>query len=158
MNITLIIIALVLFAVMYITKRRYGLLALAMVAGSIISASWSGYVTTLLQDQGVKLLSPPLNVVVAVVLIILPAVFLLFVGPKYRQKWQQITGSLLFALLGTLLIAVAISRETPTAIADNQVAVMAAQAYPLIIVIGVTVAIIDTMLAHMPKKGRSSLD
>lgn len=134
------------------------MLGLALVAGSIISASWSGYVTTLLQGQGIELLSPPLNVVVAVVLILLPAIFLLFVGPKYHKKWQQILGSLLFSLLGTLLITVAISRESPQVITDNQVAVMAAQSYPLIIVIGVALAIVDTIVAHLPKKGKKSDD
>jgi hypothetical protein len=158
MNITLIIIALLLFSLAFVTKRRWGLLGLALVAGSIISASWSSYVTTALQTQGIKLLSPPLNVVVAVCLIILPALILLFVGPKYHKKWQRVTGSLLFAALATLLIAIAIFREAPNLMADSQVGALATQAYPLIIVVGVIVAIVDTVMAHWPQKGRHSSD
>lgn len=158
MNITLLIIMLILLAVVYLSKRRYGLLGLALIAGSIISASWSTYVTVMLQLQGVRLLSPPLNVVVAIVLLLLPVVFLLFVGPTYRKKWQKISGSLLFAILATLLIAAAIMRETPSLMADSQVGAIATQAYPLIIVVGVTVAIVDTVMAHRPKKGKKSAD
>jgi hypothetical protein len=158
MNITLIIIALILFVIIYTTKRRYGLLALAVVAGSIISASWSTYVTAVLQLQGVKLLSPPLNAVVATLLIVLPATLLLFVGPKYKKKWQRAVGSLLFAVFGTLLIVIALAREVPDLMADNQIGTIAIQNYPIIIVVGVVLAIGDTILAHWSKSGKKSAD
>ncbi len=157
MNITILIIALIILATIYFSKRRYGLLGLALIAGSIISASWTSYVTLTLQLQGIRLLSPPLNVVVAVILLLLPAVFLLFVGPKYRKKWQRISGSFLFALLGTLLVTAAIARESPELI-DGPIAQAIIQVYPLIIVVGVALAIIDTVMAHAPKKGKKSAD
>ena len=158
MNITLIILALILFAAIYASKRRYGLLALALVAGSIVSASWTAYVTLSLQMQGIKLLSPPLNVVVAIVLILLPAVFLLIAGPKYNKSMQRIIGSLLCALLGTLLIVVAIVREAPDLMAGNQTGMIVTDVYALVIVIGVALAIIDTVMAHLPKKRKNSGD
>ena len=158
MNITLIILALLLFFTAYVSKRRYGLAGLALVAGSIISASWTSYVTIALQEQGIRLLSPPLNVVVAIILIILPAIFLLVVGPKYHKKMQKILGSVLFALLGILLIIMAIMREAPDLMSDGQVGSMVTDSYAFIIVIGVTFAIIDTVMAHLPRKGKKSDD
>lgn len=158
MNITLIILALILFAAAYASKRRYGLLALALVAGSIISASWTAYVTLSLQTQGIKLLSPPLNVVVAIILIVLPAVFLLVAGPKYHKSMQRVAGSVLFALLGTLLIVVAIMREAPDLMADSPIGAVVTDAYALVIVVGVTLAIMDTVMAHLPRKRKNSGD
>lgn len=158
MNITLLIITAILLSLVYFSKRRYGLLALALVAGSIISASWSSYVTIMLQIQGIKLISPPLKVVVAVILVVLPAILLLFVGPKYRKKWQRIIGGVLFGVLGGLLIAAAIAREGPDLMTGNQVGAIATRAYALIVVIGVVLAIADTILAHLPKKGRKPTD
>ncbi len=158
MNITLIIIALVLFVVVYFSKRRYGLLSLALIAGSIISASWTAYLTVMLQIQGLQLTSPPLSVVVGLALIVLPVFFLLFVGPKYRKKWQRIVGSLLFAALGTLLAAGAIAREAPQLMTDSQIGTIATQTYALIIVVSVGLAIGDTVMAHLPKKGKKSAD
>jgi hypothetical protein len=158
MNITLVIIVIILFAVVYFAKRRFGMLALAMVAGSIISASWSGYVTIVLQLQGVRLISPPLNVVVAGMLIVLPAAFLLFVGPTYRKKWQRIVGSLLLSIFGIVLITAAIQREAPTLLLGNQVITNALQFYPVVLVVGVILAIADTVHAHLPRKNRKHID
>ncbi len=160
MNITLLIIAVIFFAVGYIAKRRFGLLGLALIAGSIVSANWSDYVAFTLQFQGVKLLSPPLNVVTAVALLVLPAFFLLFVGPKYHKKWQKIAGSVLFSMLGTLLVATAIAREAAPSLImpDSQSWAAIAQAYPLIIAAGVALAVGDTVMAHLPKKGKKSTD
>lgn len=158
MNISLIIIAVILFIVVYFSKRRYGLLSLALIAGSIISASWTTYLTAMLQIQGLQLISPPLGVVVSLALIVFPVIFLLFVGPKYRKKWQRVVGSLLFAALGALLAAVAIAREAPQLMTGSEIGTIATQTYPLIIVVGVGLAIGDTVMAHLPKKGRKSTD
>ena len=158
MNISLIIIAIALFAVVYFNKRRFGLLALALVAGSIISASWTSFATITLQAQGFKLLSPPLNMVVGVALLLLPPVILLFVGPTYRKKWQRVAGSVLFAVFGLLLIVSVMQREASALIGDNQVASLTTQYYPFIIVVGVAIAIIDTVHTHLSAKNKKHAD
>ena len=154
MNTTLIVITLILFAVVYASKRRFGLLGLALVAGSIISASWASYVTVVLQVQGIALLSPPLKVVVAALLVVLPVLFLVIVGPTYRKKWQRLSGSFLLSLFGTALMAAAIAREAPELAQGNIVIHIITQTYPIILVAGVILAILDIIVTYFPKKGR----
>lgn len=93
-----------LFAATYFTRRRYGVLALALCAGSILSGLWAADVTPLVREAGVELLSPPLASVVATSLVLFPAVILLFSGPKYTKRLPRLIGSVLFALLATALI------------------------------------------------------
>ncbi len=98
--IILIIIGL-LFALTYFTRRRFGVLGLALAAGYLLSEMWTGDVTPFIEGAGVELLAPPLKSVVAAGLIILPAVMLLFSGPAYHKRWQRLIGAAAFALLAT---------------------------------------------------------
>jgi len=154
MNTTLIAITLILFAVVYASKRRFGLLGLALVAGSIISASWASYATVMLQVYGLNLVSPPLKVVVAALLVVLPVLILIIVGPTYRKKWQRLSGALLLSLFGTALMAAAIAREAPELAQGNIVIHIITQTYPIILVAGVILAILDIIVTYFPKKGR----
>lgn len=106
MALLLLIIIAVLFAAAYFTKRRFGVLGLALCAGSLVSATWANDLTPIIQEAGVELLSPPLTMVVAVMLVLLPAVVLLFSGPTYKRLWQRIFGAAAFALLATSLLLV----------------------------------------------------
>ena len=98
--IILIIIGL-LFTLTYFTRRRFGVLGLALAAGFLLSEMWTGDVTPFIEGAGVELLSPPLKSVVAAGLILLPAVTLLFSGPSYHKRWQRLVGATAFALLAT---------------------------------------------------------
>jgi len=102
----LLIIIAALFATAYFTKRRFGVLGLALCAGSLISSMWTADVTPLIQSAGIRLLAPPLSTVVAVGLVLLPAVLLLFSGPSYPKGWQRIVGAAAFALLATSFLLV----------------------------------------------------
>lgn len=102
----LIIVIAILFAVAYFTKRRFGILGLALCAGALLSEMWTTTITPLIRDAGVQLLTPPLAMVVAVGLILLPAIVLLFNGPKYSKLTHRIVGAVAFALLATSFLLV----------------------------------------------------
>lgn len=106
MAMLLVIIVVILFAAAYFTKRRFGVLGLALCAGSLLAGMWTADVTPLVQKAGVQLLSPPLTTVVAVVLVLLPAILLFFSGPSYKHLWQRIIGAAAFALLATAFLLV----------------------------------------------------
>lgn len=106
MAMLLIIIIVLLFVTAYFTKRRFGVLGLALCAGSLLSVMWTADVTPLIQNAGIRLLTPPLATVVAVGLVLLPAVLLLFSGPSYHKLWQRVVGAAAFALLATSLLLV----------------------------------------------------
>lgn len=98
------IIAASLFAATYFTRRRFGVLGLALCAGFILSTLWAADVTPLVREAGVELLSPPLASVVAATLVLLPAIILLFSGPTYSKRLPRLLGSLAFALLAAALL------------------------------------------------------
>jgi hypothetical protein len=93
-----------LFLVAFMTKRRFGLLGLALATGAYLSTLLVGDVTPLIARAGVVLTQPPLETVVAAGLILLPAVLLLLSGPTYRMPLQRIIGALLFTVLAGVLL------------------------------------------------------
>lgn len=144
-----------LFVMAYATNRRFGVLGLALAAGSLLSANFTGLLTPFIQQQGFVLVSPPLSLVVAAALILLPPTLLLFSGPSYQGTWQKLLGAAGFAVLGfTFLIEPligALQLEGPSLALANFVHTYAS----IIIVAGIVIAIADTLLTgKSPRKKR----
>lgn len=93
-----------LFATAFFTKRRFGVLGLALAAGSILSSLWVGDLTPIIANAGIILVKPPLESVVSAALILLPAVLLLSSGPTYKSMIQRVVGALAFAVLAIALL------------------------------------------------------
>lgn len=151
----LIVIAL-LFVVAFFTKRRFGVLGLALAAGSILSAFWTEKMTSVVERSGVSLVAPPTISVVAVALVLLPAVLLLFSGPSYSGKLLRAGGALAFAVLATAFLSEYIgmsldlsgqSKTIYDAIVDNRV---------YIVTVGLILAIIDVLAIHTKRGARGS--
>lgn len=151
MALFLLVIIAILFATAYLTKRRFGVLGLALCAGSLLSTMWTGEVTPLIQEAGLRLLTPPLATVVAVVLVLLPAVLLLFNGPTYKRLWQRIIGASAFALLATSFLLVPLgtglvlddtTQEYYNFLVDNR---------NIIITVAIAYAIFDIVTYKPPK-------
>lgn len=102
--IIVLILIVTLFAIAFFTKRRYGILALGLVTGAMLSTLWVGDLTPIIAQAGFVLVRPPLESVVASALTLLPAILLLLSGPKYHKTFQRLLGGLLFALLATVLL------------------------------------------------------
>ncbi|USN96780.1 MAG: hypothetical protein H6797_01080 [Candidatus Nomurabacteria bacterium] len=98
----LIIIIAILFAFTYVTRRRFGVLGLALCAGYLLSTMWTSQVTPWVEGAGFDLLTPPLSSVVAATLVLLPpVVLLLFGGPTYNGPFLRLIGAVAFSLLAT---------------------------------------------------------
>lgn len=89
----------ILFAVVFFTKRRFGLLGLALAAGSILSGLWSQDLTPLIRQMGLEIISPPLSSIVAAVLVLLPAVVLLFISPTNKKMIHRAIDAVAFAFV-----------------------------------------------------------
>lgn len=98
------IIVAVLFLLSFTTRRRFGMLGLALAGGWLLSSVWTHDATQLVTEVGVKLVAPPLESVVAVALTIAPALLLMRSGPKYHTLWVRIASSALFALMAVSLL------------------------------------------------------
>jgi len=93
-----------LFATAYFTKRRFGVLGLALAAGAMLSSLWVGDLTPIIASAGIILVKPPLESVVSAGLILLPALLLLSSGPSYKSHIQRIIGAGTFAVLAIALL------------------------------------------------------
>src|SRR5690242_18914954 len=99
-----VIVLAILFGLAYVTKRRFGVLGLALAAGSMLSELWAVKLTPIVQHAGIVVDNPPLITLVSVVLVLLPAALLLFSGPSYHDRPERVIGALLFAALALSLL------------------------------------------------------
>lgn len=93
-----IVIALVLFCAAFITKRRFGLLGLALATGSLLSGIW-GYDIGLAASGFGLPLTPVTTAVIMSVIILLPASILLFHGYSYKNQLARVAGAAIFTIL-----------------------------------------------------------
>lgn len=153
----IIVIALSLFALAFMTKRRFGTLGLALAAGALLSDQLTRDVSTLIQKNDVPVdpLSP--TTAASVALILLPALILLLSGPVYKSRKATIIGAVAFALMGTMLILGPLTANLP--LLDEGVDAVLnfiATHESLLIAAGVIGAVIDSWLTHSTKLGRRS--
>lgn len=154
--IVFIVVLVLLFLLAYFTKRRFGVLGLALAAGSMLSELWAEKLTPLVRDAGLIVQNPPLITVVSVLLVLLPALFLLFSGPSYRTGLRRVFGSLLFAALafallveplGSALVLQAEGRTIYEFFVENRV---------YIVTVGLIIAVFDLLGAHTAKQAKAN--
>ena len=143
-----------LFAVAYITKRRFGVLGLALCAGSILSIAWANSLTPWIQSQGISVVAPPLGSVVSTLLVLAPALLLLFSGPTYSSNVQRVIGSAAFAILalmfllqpiGIALVLDSTGTDIYAALSDNSSGIIA---------FGIVLALGDMLMTRSSHKGK----
>lgn len=78
----------------FVSGRRFGVLALSLAAGSILSEMWVGWLASLFSRYGLELSWMPIGVLAAVTLLIAPLLLLLFNGPKYSSKYERVFSAL----------------------------------------------------------------
>ena len=158
MGISLIfaIVFAVLFAVAFISRRRFGVLGLALIAGETLSQLWADKLTPIVAEAGVTINQPPLSVVVASALVILPALLLLASGPSYHHPHLRIVGALLFALLATTLLIEPLGNAFWLADQNRAVYDWLVTNKVYIVTGGVIVALFDLLGAHTAKASHRS--
>lgn len=150
MNVAMILLITVgvLFAVVFLTRRRFGLLGLALAAGSILSDLWSRDLTPLIKDVGVEIAAPPLVTVVAAALVLLPAAALFFRGPANKHLPQRLLSAAAFALLA-LAFLLPVFGEALVLEGDGQVVYDFVSTYrSWIITVGIGYALFDLLMVR----------
>jgi hypothetical protein len=157
MNVVLVfaVLAVVFFVSAFITKRRFGLLGLALAAGSILSGVWSYDAGLVVSSTGIFPSGPLTTAATLSVIVLLPAGLLLFHGYSYKSMVGRIVGALLFTLLalaflveplGYALILQGFGADVYSRLVANR---------EVIIGIGLVIAVIDLFLtkpAHLAEK------
>ncbi|HUO61987.1 MAG TPA: hypothetical protein VMT96_00860 [Candidatus Bathyarchaeia archaeon] len=153
MNIVIVlgIIIAVLFAVTYFTRRRFGVLGLALCAGYLLSTMWTGDVTPWIEGAGVELVAPPLSSLVAVGLVLLPAVLLLFSGPTYHKKLPRLLGAVLFALLAAAFMLGPLGNSLSLDAMGTKVYQQLVDNKNVIITVAIAYALYDLLILKTPK-------
>lgn len=146
----------VLFILAFLTKRRFGVLGLALAAGSMLSNLWASTLTPIVAETGVEVNVPPLITLVSVALVLLPAVVLLFGGPSYKETTQRLIGAGLFAALafallieplGSALVLQGFGRDLYDFFFEYRV---------YIVTIGLIIALLDILATRTSKHHRKS--
>jgi hypothetical protein len=145
------VLLLVLFVAAYMTRRRFGVLGLALCAGLLLSNTWGQGATAIVEQQGIQLVSPPLSAVVSGILTLGPALLLLFSGPTYNKQSMRIIGAILFAVFAfTLMLGVL---GSSLAFDDFSFGIYRtlSSLSRVIIIAGIAVALGDLLLIHSSK-------
>lgn len=136
-------LAIVLLILVFLSRRRFGWLALALAAGYVLGQIWSYEVGLFLQVLNVVPDGLPLEAVSTVVVTLLPMLILLFRGPKYNTTLGRIVSAILTVVLASTLLAEPLQQ---LAIDENIYSLIAT--YKNIIVgFGLILATIDLLVA-----------
>jgi len=150
-----LIVMLALFVLAYLTKRRFGVLGLALAAGAILSSLWVGDLTPLIASAGVTMVQPPLESVVSAGLILLPAILLLFSGPVYKGKVQRVVGALLFTVVAAAFLLTPLGSALVIDDTAKPIYEAFVQYRPIIVTFALVYALTDLLLTKTPKhRGR----
>jgi hydrogenase/urease accessory protein HupE len=133
-------LAILLFAGAFVSKRRFGLLGLALTAGATLSTIWSYDAGLVISSTG---LVPDGEITTAVTLsliVLLPAIVLLFHGYAYKSVFGRVIGALLFTCLALAFLLQPVSLALPQ---EATVEIIKDNYRDVIISVGVVFAVID---------------
>lgn len=153
MNVAIVYLAvlIILFVLSYLTKRRFGVLGLALAAGAMLSDLWARQLTPVVRSTGFEIVAPPLATLVAVSLVLLPAILLLFSGPSYYNRAERIIGALLFAALATALLIEPLGSGLVLQGQGKEVYDWFYANRVYIVTLGLVAALVDLLFAKTPK-------
>lgn len=150
-----LIVVVVLFLVVYFSKRRFGLLGLALLAGYTLSSLWS-YESGIL--AGVLGFNSSLigRSVVSLILILIPVVVVLINGYSYNLKILRLIGSFLFIITFMALSVQVIDPIIPSSVSTNGFFKIFEDNNYLIVSFGLILALTDLLMSKpkVTRKGR----
>lgn len=160
MNVVVIFLILVavLFTMSFVTKRRFGVLGLALAAGAMLSSLWAEKLTPLVEQSGIVSIAtlPLLASLVAAALVLLPAVLLFFSGPVYKSKGHRVFGSLAFAVLALVLLLESLGSTLAFQDTGKQIYDFFVQNRVYIVTGGLIFALFDILATKTPKRHKES--
>lgn len=149
-------VAIFLFGLAFIAKRRFGLIGLSLAAGSVLSTIWNTDASLIVSGLGLGQNAPMTNTVTLSTLTLLPSIVLLFSGHSHISKVFRITTAIFYATLATAFLLVPLSNiiDMTGQSADfyNQI-----NSYKsLIIGFGMIFALTDLLATKNPKHDKKS--
>lgn len=148
MNVTIVfaILAVVLFGIAYVSKRRFGLLGLALATGSLLSGLWGYDAGLVVSGIGIFSKGPITTAATLAAIVVLPAILLLFHGYTYKGVVGRIVGSVLFMLLALAFLVQPLGQAFSLQGVGVNVYQLLASHRDTIISLGLVIAVIDLFL------------
>lgn len=150
-------VAILLFLAAFISKRRFGLLGLALAAGATLSTMWSYDAGLVVSSLGILPEGVITQAVTQSLVVLLPALLLLFHGYAYKKLPGRIIGSLLFTVLALAFLVEPIGYALPLEGVGATIYSTIDEYKEVIISAGVIIAIIDlffTKPVHLAEKAK----
>jgi hypothetical protein len=144
--IVFILVATLLFVSAYITKRRFGLLGLALAAGATLSTIWNFDAGLVVGSVGIFPSGPLTTAVTLAAIVLLPAAVLLFHGYTYKSYIGRVVGALMFTALASAFLVEPLGFALPLDGAGNDIYRWLIQYKDAIISVGLVFAVIDLFL------------
>jgi hypothetical protein len=145
-----------LFVASYITKRRFGLLGLALASGYLLSSIWSYNAGLVAGIFGVPY-NPLTSAIILAAITMLPAVILLFHGYTYKSFIGRVVGAGLFTILALAFLIVPLGHILALQGSGLDVYNWLLKSKDTIIGVGLPLAVVDLFLtkpAHLSDKRR----
>lgn len=136
-------LAVALFLGAFMSKRRFGLLGLALTAGATLSSIWSYDAGLVVSSTGLVPDGPLTNAIALSLIVLLPAIILLFHGYTYKENAARVIGSLLFMMLALAFLVEPIGFALPLQGVAADVYQWLVRYKEVIISVGVVLAIVD---------------
>jgi len=141
--IALAVLAVILFFTSFISKRRFGLLGLALTAGAMLSTIWSYDAGLIVSSLGVFPEGVITQAVTQSLVVLLPAILLFFHGYTYKGLLGRLFGSLLFTSLALGFLVDPVSYALPLDGVGGSVYKVIREYKNVIISVGVVLAVAD---------------
>lgn len=132
----------------FFSRRRFGVLGLALAAGALLSLLWAGQMVGIVERSNITLASISVAGLVSVGLVLAPAALLLFSGPSYTNKHGRVVGATLFAVFATTLITEPLSSALVLDAMGHSVFNIIADYQAYIVTGGVILALLDMLAIH----------
>lgn len=145
MNVVIVFaaIAIVLFVSAFLTKRRFGLLGLALAAGSTLSSIWSYDAGLLVGSLGIAPSGPLTTAITLSAIVLLPAIVLLFHGYTYKSVPGRLYGAFLFTALALAFLVEPLGFALPLEGVGVDAYAWLVKYKEVIISVGIVLAIVD---------------
>ncbi len=152
------VIAIILFSIALLSRRRYGILGLSLSAGTLLSSTIARDTSTLMTNFEIPTGSIPYLTAAQILLILLPAFLLVLSGPSYPNRPRAVLGSICFTLLGTLLLLSPISAIVPYDDQSRELFALLSPYTNLAVATLVGISIVDTWVLYKSSQKASKKD
>lgn len=151
----LLVTATLLFVLAYATKRRFGVMGLALAAGYVLQRLWESKLPEFAKFIGLpnEFIVSPVTIL-GLLIVLLPSLILLFGGPVYKTIHGRLIGSLGYALLALVFCIGPLSNSFTLMSESKQIFDFVMLYRDYIMTGALVLAVVDMLQVHVRSPGK----